>query len=184
MTHGGGWIALEIEAGGRKKIVGKVGFYPPMNETIIYREAKFADFFSGKTTSFSIDRAAAAWAIDERRATAMVCFCKDTRDRYQVSTAVFKNAVVMNLGERPQYRIPMASFHRTEKSDPFKIPYTANVQKIPALKTAQAARPATPPPRPAQASAPRSSPPRASKRRPRHPRPPSAQLSLLPPPKS
>lgn len=125
---------LAIRVGDKEKFVGKVADYQsraygPIR--ILYREAHYADFYSHKTAALSVDKAVADCAANELGATHMVCYCTDTRDLFVAPTRLFAQARIVDLGERPQYRIPLEGFVKFTNCQRINLGYTKDVRICP-----------------------------------------------------
>lgn len=130
---------IEIFAGGRWKFVGKVGLAPAhcvpaaiSRKPIFYRETTFADGYSTATDSYSVDRE--AWQEAERRgAQSMVIFIKDRNETICISAGMINGCAVVDLGERPQIRIPESKIFRHYKTVPIAMGWTTISHKCPAI---------------------------------------------------
>lgn len=120
-------VGISINVSGKEKFVGKVGEYN--GKRIFYREANFSDFHASRSQSLGVDKKAADYAHDILKADWMLCWCKDTKDLYYVRMP-FESATVEDLGELPQYRIPVSEFTRKEDREAIKLGFTKNVVKL------------------------------------------------------
>lgn len=126
-------IGLAIKINEREKFVGKVGDYQSRELgllRILYREGHFHDFYSHKTASISIDKAAADCAVGVENATFMVCYCSDTKELYIVPTATFSRVAVIDLGEREQYRVPLGAFKKFVDAVPLELGFTNDIVRF------------------------------------------------------
>ena len=126
-------IGLAITVNGLEKFVGKVTDFKDLQGRtwrVLYREADFIEFFCFKEQAISIDKQAADYALSILGAQWMICYCQDTHEIYDVPTSSFNHAVVSDLGELPQYRIPIESCRKFRNVNPLAVEYTDFVIKL------------------------------------------------------
>ena len=136
MNKPAGLIGIEIQVNGTFKFVGKVGTVPKftvpdslVGHRIFYRELKHADVFSRATDSYSVDRE--AWDMAHSlEATGMVIFVKDRNETVVATADVINKSSVVDLGERPQYRIKKGLVYIHYNTAPVKMGFTTRVVRI------------------------------------------------------
>lgn len=104
---------ITIKIDGHIRFVGKVGLTPPnrilpqlARVPVLYREVPYKDLYSYTTQSIGVDAAAWEKAV-ELGAEAMLCYCKDERAFFYVPASMLAQSKVIDLGEFPQYRVPL-----------------------------------------------------------------------------
>lgn len=132
---------IQIEVDGVEKFVGKVGrcprnqLYPELvGVPVFYREVPYRDVYSYQARALGVD--AAAW--DEAvklGAEGMIIYCSDKQLCFYVSKQkMAAESFLLDLGEFPQYRIPVTfvTQRNTYKGLPFG--FTSNVTTVGAAR--------------------------------------------------
>ena len=122
--------------GGVQKFVGKVGKAPPNSpgntsgHLLCYREAHHTLAYSYKLGAFSVD--ADVWDEAHRMgAIAFVNYCKEIRTLYIIDQRVIEVSPIVDLGERMQYRVPVARCLKITNSSGIAMGHTNQVLVIP-----------------------------------------------------
>ena len=121
--------SLEKEINGKVKFMGKVGktyFLLLKGKVIFYKESRRCDCILRKnnTVSYDVD---VVQKVKELGAEFLVTWCSDTRDMFisPIDLIDDKDVYISDMGEDPQYRIPMRSPYTTQViSDKIKLGYT------------------------------------------------------------
>lgn len=129
---------FQIKVGDESRFIGKVGVCPMTytalpelhGHLIFYRETPRADAVSYATNALGYDRAVLDRAM-QMQVVAFVNWCKDTRELLVVTTeTVRKHAFVVDLGEHPQYRIPLRHVRVLLEMPTIDMGWTTHVETI------------------------------------------------------
>ena len=120
---------ITIKVGDRHKFIGKVGLAPAgspgglSGRPILYREVPWSDAYSTSTGSVSVDRN--GWDVArDMGAEYMVLYCADVPGLVIVDGGELDHAHVVDLGERPQYRVHADDIEGVEGAGPIKMGWT------------------------------------------------------------
>ena len=133
---------IEIIVSGKKKFIGKVGLTPrnsilPQLDRVplLYREVPFKDLYSHKTDSIGVD--AAGWEkAEELGAAGMLCYCKDERKFFYVPASLLNECRVVDLGEFPQYRVPLMRAQSVKAAAGLNFGWTSVTVQAEAVRSA------------------------------------------------
>lgn len=133
---------IEIVVDGKIKFVGKVGLTPQnrvlpqlARVPVLYREVPYKDLYSYTTQSIGVDAAAWEKAV-ELGAKAMICYCKDERAFFYVPASVMAQSKVIDLGEFPQYRVPLHKAQRVNSPTGLSFGWTNHTVQAECVRSA------------------------------------------------
>lgn len=128
---------VEIVVNGQPKFVGKVGRCPRdariaelAGEAIFYREVPYTDLYSTATDCLGVDAEAWDWASECKSARAMVVYCPDRKVLLVVMSESLDACPKVDLGEYPQYRIPLSKARVIHATRGVNMGWTQNVHRI------------------------------------------------------